>query len=111
MACPYVDFIGCGKRPIQGAAKWKKTENTMAGITTKHGSFSLWLDNEEGSYNLVREIASEEIESALDAEKDSNYVLPTARVKTADRIKDLIQEASPLADGASLFHDLLNAAK
>ena len=55
----------------------------------------LWLDNDQGTYNLVREWADEE---------EDNY-------KLSKRIKEYVEELNPLEDQeASVFNDLLNAS-
>jgi len=55
----------------------------------------LWLDNDEGLYNMQREMAE-----AVNRDK---YELARA-------VKDFIEENNPLADTADLYTDLLNAA-
>ena len=54
----------------------------------------LWIDNDQGTYNLVRE-------TAQDLEKPS---------RVADWLKDFIEESNPLADDASMFSDLMGHA-
>lgn len=54
---------------------------------------SLWIDNEEGSYNQSREMA-----------RDSE-----STIELADALKDWIEESAPEMD-ASVWSDLLNAA-
>ena len=55
---------------------------------------ALWLDNDESTYNLVREWACC-AEGAGDL---------------ATTLRDFIEEANPLAESASVFTDLLGAA-
>lgn len=60
----------------------------------------LWLDNEEGSYNTMREMAREA--QRTETGREPRFVL-------ADRIKNFVQEQAP-ALNASLYLDLLQAA-
>ena len=55
---------------------------------------ALWLDNDEGTYNLVREWAH-------DADGPADL---------ANTLKDYTEEANPLADAASVYTDLLGSA-
>lgn len=56
---------------------------------------SLWIDNDQGLYNDVQELARENV--------DSEYDL-------ANAIKDFIEEFNPLAENADMFSDLLQSA-
>lgn len=53
---------------------------------------ALWLDNDYGTYEYVRELAED-----------------ATRVELADRIEEYVKEAAPELE-ASMFADLLNAA-
>jgi len=64
---------------------------------------NLWLDNDQGTYNMVREWAE-------DAIKQSRHESRRAEGILADMLKDYIQEENPLASDASLFSDLLSVA-
>lgn len=56
---------------------------------------SLWIDNNQGLYNDVQELARENV--------DSEYDL-------ANAIKDFIEEFNPLAENADMFSDLMQSA-
>ena len=60
----------------------------------------LWLDNEEGTYQLQREWVQE-------AREEAGARNLTATL--ADRIKDWVEENNPITD-ASMYSDLLSAA-
>lgn len=66
----------------------------------------LWLDNEEGTYNLQKDW----LEQAK-AEPKHEYWTPEETVKftLADLIKEFIEEEAPDL-GASMYSDLINAA-
>lgn len=73
----------------------------------------LWLTNEEGTYNHCRELARQATAEAPDCEQVRRRVWTIEDAKKftlADLLKDFIEEMNPLADGASMFTDLLNAA-
>lgn len=63
---------------------------------------SLWLDNDEGSYNYYSELACELLDDN-DGDKDKTLY------QLADRIKSDLEENNPL-DGASVYTDLLTHA-
>lgn len=78
---------------------------------------ALWLDNEEGSYNLCREWAEECYDEAkshyppvidVTGEDDDKWLERTAAGLLADRLKDLHEENAPTVTG--IYADLLNAA-
>jgi hypothetical protein len=81
-------------------------------------AIALWLDNEQHTYNLMRESATEAISSVLI--EDDNFVfdgknkqelIQKASFKLSDTIKDYIEENNPLAESeASVYGDLLNSA-
>lgn len=73
---------------------------------------ALWLDNDEGSQTYWREIAGEcklAAPQANQVEKKIWTVEEAARFTLADRLKDEIEEGSPVQE-ASLYSDLLGAA-
>lgn len=61
---------------------------------------SLWMDNDEGSYDYARELAGEVI-------GDEDFAYP--RVTLADRLKDWHEESLPELE-ASVWSDLLGKA-
>lgn len=69
---------------------------------------ALWIDNDQGSYNERIRLAQEAWD---EAEADRSFTrLEQAQFDLADKLKDWIEEQNPLANDASLFSDLLNAA-
>lgn len=73
----------------------------------------LWLTNDEGKYNHCRELARQASAEAPECEQVRRRVWTVEEAKKfslADRLKEFIEEMNPLADGASMFTDLLNAA-
>lgn len=62
----------------------------------------LWLDNEQGTYNLQREWLEE-------ARQEASTNRPSVEGILADKIKDFIKENSPITE-ASVYSDLLQAA-
>lgn len=83
---------------------WKNQETWSA---------SLWLENDEGTYNLVREFAAEAVEQAPDHPNvDSLHIWTAeecARFELADRLESLVSEMAPDLE-ASLFSDLMTQA-
>ena len=63
---------------------------------------SLWLDNDEGSYDYYSDLAHELLD---DNDNDRDKTL----YQLANRIKDDLEENNPL-DGASVYTDLLTDA-
>ena len=73
---------------------------------------ALWLDNDEGSQSYWREIAGEcklAAPQADQVEKGIWTIEQAARFTLADRLKDEIEEGSPVQE-ASLYSDLMGAA-
>lgn len=64
---------------------------------------SLWLDNDEGSYNYVRELTDEATEEA----KEEQY--PEAKHILGDKLRAWLSESMPNL-GGTLWTYLLNAA-
>lgn len=72
----------------------------------------LWLDNDEGLYNLVRR---EWLQQAKDTPKNENWTREETTLFTlADIIKDFVEEENPLTDTTSsigeVFITLMSAA-
>jgi hypothetical protein len=67
---------------------------------------NLWIDNEQGSQEWLRENAIECLQNAID--EDSNEPKLDASIALADRIEEMIEEFVPEVTG--LYADLLNAA-
>lgn len=73
---------------------------------------ALWLDNDERSQNYWREIAGECKRAAPQADQVERGIWTieeAARFMLADRLKDEIEEGSPIQE-PSLYSDLLGAA-
>jgi hypothetical protein len=73
---------------------------------------SLWLDNDQGSYEYWREQAREKRREAPECRQVRDEIWSKAQAEKftlADQLKDEIEEASPLVE-ASLYSDLLSAA-
>jgi hypothetical protein len=71
-------------------------------------NLALWIGNDEGSDRYWREVAQDVYD---EAEADRNFTRSErAALDLAERLKDEITESNPLADGASFFADVLNAA-
>jgi hypothetical protein len=68
----------------------------------------LWLDNDEGSYHWLEDLA----QTAWDnAEADKHFTREErAKLDLADTLKSEIEEQNPLADQATMWSDLLSAA-
>lgn len=69
---------------------------------------ALWLRNDEGSYRYWQDVTQECWDDA-EADKTSTRK-ENAAIALADRLKDEIEEGSPLADEASLYSDFLRSA-
>ena len=68
---------------------------------------ALWLDNEQGTQDLMGEFA----EQAKETPKNDVWTREeTTRFTLADLIKDFIEDNSPLASEASMYSDLMRAA-
>jgi hypothetical protein len=71
-------------------------------------NLALWIGNEEGSEGYWRDATQEVYD---DSEADRTFTrAERAALDLADRLKDEITEANPLADQASFFADVLSAA-
>lgn len=67
----------------------------------------LWLDNEQGTQELQKELA----EQARRTPKVDVWTREeTTRFTLADLLKDYVEENNPLADEASMYSDLMDAA-
>jgi hypothetical protein len=83
---------------------WSNYETWAAG---------LWIDNEQGSHSYWREQAAKHFENAAESEAPHESLWSqrsAARSKLAEQIQEEFEEASPLADQASVYSDLLTAA-
>lgn len=69
---------------------------------------SLWIDNDQGLYEMAREMAQEIHEEGPRPIDDTSLSLEPKHI-LADRLKDWIGEMAPDL-GASMWSDLLNAA-
>ena len=70
---------------------------------------ALWLDNDQGTQDMVREWAEE---AWKDAEEAQPPYLTRERHATrtlADQIEEYIEENNPLAGDASMYSDILTA--
>ena len=73
----------------------------------------LWIDNDQGLYNTVQELAQE-----IKGEAPTSYwvihwhrtKLEAAENMLADQLKEMIEEDNPLEDGAGLYTDLMRSA-
>jgi hypothetical protein len=65
----------------------------------------LWLTNDESTYNMCREWAQEAKEEA----KDHPYKREAKGI-LADMLNGYVEDNSPLANIATMYTDLLNAA-
>jgi hypothetical protein len=69
---------------------------------------ALWIDNDQGSYSQRQEMAED---AWKDAESSRTFTrLEQATLDLAKSLEAWIEELNPIADQASLFTDLLNAA-
>ena len=70
---------------------------------------ALWMDNEQGSYTYWREQA-EQCFDDTNEEDQRDERRRASRSALADRIQEVFESDSPLADQASVYSDLLTAA-
>ena len=71
----------------------------------------LWLTNEEGTYHYCRDAARQAgVEAPEQVRRRVWTVEEAKKFRLADQLKEFVQEMDPVADGASMFTDLLNAA-
>lgn len=80
-------------------------------------AIALWLDNDYGTYTLMRGSAMQSVEEVLqEAELDYQDVenrkamVQKASYKLSESISEYIESNNPLASEASVYTDLLNAA-
>ena len=66
---------------------------------------SLHLSNDEGTYNYVNELAQEAIDNAK-ADEDTTKKQDAA-YRLSGLLKDVVEEANPLADSATMFSDMV----
>jgi len=69
----------------------------------------LWIDNDRGFVDMVKEWV-QEIKDEKSTESEDEYSFSSAAVELGDRIKDYIEDNSPLVDTADFYADLLNSA-
>ena len=89
----------------------EKTYNGWTNYET--WAVNLWIDNDQGSYTYWREQAGSHYENVADCESLHEGLWSrrsAARSKLAEQIKDEFEDASPLADQANVYSDLLTAA-
>ena len=67
----------------------------------------LWLDNEQSTYELQKELAQQAKETP---KVDVWTREETTRFSLADLLKEFVEDNNPLADDASMYSDLLGAA-
>lgn len=84
------------KETIRNIKSMKEEYNGWKNYET--WNVALWLDNDQGSQEMVLDMARNV--------KDSE----TATVDLADQLKDMVEENNPLNDQSSMYTDLLNAA-
>jgi hypothetical protein len=86
------------------------TTNTTYNGWTNYETWlvNLWLTNEQGSDELVREWADEFVQDAIDKGCDSDSIRNDAAYELGERIKDMHEENTPEITG--LHADLINAA-
>ncbi|KKK92601.1 hypothetical protein LCGC14_2701300 [marine sediment metagenome] len=73
-------------------------------------SVALWLDNDQGTNEMLREWAQEAWDRAV-YPGDSPYLTRGQRATRtlADQIQEHIEENNPLASDASMYSDILSA--
>jgi hypothetical protein len=94
------------------------TDNTYQGWKNyETWNIALWLDNEQAAQSLMRDNAIESIHQVLYDEKTREVndeirkdLIEKASFKLSSLIKEWIEENNPLAESASMYCDLLNAA-
>ena len=64
-----------------------------------------WLSNDEGTSNYVNELAEDAIKNA-EADEDTTKK-QDAIYKLSGMIKDMVEEANPLADTATMYSDMV----
>lgn len=69
---------------------------------------ALWIDNDQGSYSQRQEMTQDAWKNA-EASKTFTKI-EQAKIDLADALKEWIEDQNPLAEEASMFTDLLNAA-
>lgn len=76
-------------------------------------AIALWLNNEHGDYDRWTVQAAILKDNAAEAPRVEEGIWTEAeavRYELANEIKEAVKEGNPLADGASLYTDLLGAA-
>ena len=112
---PYSLLIEWDRRTVsQNQSRNMKQNEKRYNGWTNYGTWTtaLWLDNNERSHNYWREIAGEfKLAAPQENQFEKGYwsIEEAARFMLADRLKEQIEERSPLQE-ASLYSDLLAAA-
>jgi hypothetical protein len=89
----------------------EKTYNGWSNYET--WAVGLWIDNEQGSHSYWREQAAQHFENDAEGETPHESLgsqRSAARSKLAEQIQEEFEEASPLAEQADVYSDLLTAA-
>ena len=69
----------------------------------------LWMDNDEGTYNMMAEWAGEAWDAADGQRYEWESREPEAQSELAKRIESYVDDQNPLASDANMFSDLLGA--
>ena len=73
----------------------------------------LWLTNDEATYNFCCSLAADALQDAETCPHVREGIWQPEEAPTyllSDRLKEYVQEGSPLANAPSMYSDLLNAA-
>lgn len=107
--------LAAAKAEGRGEAEEKRRYNGWVNYET--WNVALWLGNEQGSDSYWREAAQEAWDDSAElsavARMTGNEPFTReekATMRLADRLKDEMEEANPLASDASMWSDLLSAA-
>jgi len=90
-----------------------KTDKYQGWTNYETWAVNLWLTNDSGIYDMIREMGQEAKAEApeLEAVKDEIWTVENgAKFTLADRIKDYIEENNPLENQNDLYKDLLQGA-
>ena len=72
---------------------------------------ALWIDNDQGVYEMVKEWAKDAWEEARDKMVVSYLNREERAARTlADQLQELVEDGNPLASDASMYSDMLTAA-
>jgi len=87
-----------------------KTYNGWSNYET--WAVALWLDNEEPTHRLMRQLARQAWSEAPQSRQAKDWNWPreqAARCSLAGQIQDLVEEGNPVTS-STLYADLMNAA-